>query len=99
MSLSSKPKKIKAKGTFRELKIVQTVSRKGYDTIETEEVRTPRHGMKNGPSTSHLSHPLSSPTKRPKMEPVHDEPIPWNIDGPDVSGKRHTLVFAYSLLS
>jgi hypothetical protein len=95
MSLSSKPKKIKPKGTFRELKIVQTVSRKGFDTIKTEEVKTPRRGTKNGPSTSHPNHPSSSPTKRPKLEPFDKEPIPWSMEGPDASGKRQTLVFVY----
>ena len=77
---------------------MQTVSRKGYDTIKTEEVKTPRRDTKNGPSKSHLNHSLSSPTKRPKMEPVDEEPVPilWNMDGPVAFEKRHTLVFAYS---
>ena len=100
MSFSSKPKKIKAKGTFCKLKIVQTVSRKGNDTIKTEEVKTLCHGVKNGPSTSHSNHSLSrsSPMKRSKMEPVDEEPIPilWNMDGPVAFEKRHMLVFAYS---
>ena len=56
MSFSSKPKKIKAKGTFRELKIVHTVSRKGFDAIRTEEVKTPQRDAKNEPSTSRPSH-------------------------------------------
>jgi hypothetical protein len=96
MSLSSKPKKIRAKGTFRELKIVQTVSRKGHDTIKTEEIKTPRRGVKNGPSTSHLNHTLSSSSKRPKLEPFDEEPIPWDLGGPEGPVKRQTLVCDYS---
>ena len=98
MSFSSKPKKIKAKCAFHELKIVQTVSHKGNDTVKTEEVKTLRHGTKNGSSTSHSNHSLSSPMKCSKMEPVDKEPIPilWNMDGPVAFEKRHMLVFAYS---
>jgi len=95
MSLSSRPKKIKAKGTFRELKLVHTVSRKGYDTIKTEEVKTPRRGSKNGASSSHTKNASSSPAKRRKLESVDEEHVPLNLDSP-ASGKRQTLVFAYS---
>lgn len=98
MSLSSKPKKIKGKGTFRELKIVHTVSRKGYDTTRTEEVKTPRRETKNGSSTSQLNYGSSSPNKRRKLEQMDEEPIPLNLEGP-ASRKRQTLVFAYSLPS
>ena len=101
MSLSSRAKKIKAKGAFQELKLVQTVSRKGLDTIRTEEVKTPRRGAKNGLSTSHLNETLSSPIKRQKLEPFDDGPILWDIEGPNAieSVKRHTLVVFYALLS
>ena len=57
MALSSKPKKIKPKGGCRELKVVQTVSRKGYDTLKSEEVKTLPHSLKNEPSTSQHHQP------------------------------------------
>lgn len=93
MSSSSKPKKIKAKGTFRELKLVQTVSRKGFDAIKTEEAKTPQSHGKNGPSTSHPGHATSSPLKRQKLEQFDQEPIPCSLEGLDYSEKRQTLVF------
>jgi hypothetical protein len=93
MTLSSKPKKIKAKSQFRELKLVKTVNRKGRDTIKTEEVETPRRAPKNGPSTSEPHQPSSSPTKRPKLGPLNDEHILFDWDGVDAFGKRKTLVF------
>ena len=93
MSFSSKPKKIKAKGTFRELKLVQTVSRKGFDAIKTEEAKTPQGDAKNGPSTSHPSRATSSPAKRQKLEPFDQEPMPCNLEDLDYSEKRQTLVF------
>jgi hypothetical protein len=96
MSLSSKPKKIKAKGGFKELKIVHTVSRKGYDALKTEEVKTPRRGAANGPSTSRLSHVSASPAKRQKMDGFDEEPILLNLDGPDTLVKRQTLVLLSS---
>jgi hypothetical protein len=100
MSLSSRAKKIKAKGAFQELKLVQTVSRKGLDTIRTEEVKTPRRGAKNGLSTSHLNETLSSPIKRQKLEPFDDGPILWDIEGPNdiESVKRHTGSFLCSVI-
>jgi hypothetical protein len=93
MSLSSKPKKVKLKGTVRELKLVQTISRHGTDTIKAEEVKTPQHGSRKATSTSHHKD-SSSPTKRLKMGTFFDsEPIPCNLEGPDMSKKRQTLVF------
>jgi len=97
MSLSSKPKTIKPKNKFQELKLVQTVTRKGKDILKTEELSTPRSGPKNGPSTSETHLPSSSPNKRPKLDPFYEEPIPWNLDGTEASGKRQTLVFALLL--
>lgn len=91
MSISSKPKKIKRKGTVQELKIVQTIGRRGNDTIKTEEVKTPQHGSR--------SQHTSSPMKRPKMENFDSEPIPFDFGGPDMSNKRHTLVCIFPLLS
>ena len=93
MSLSSRPKKLKAKGVFKELKLVQTVSRSGFDTIKTEEVQTPRRSLKNGQSTSQPQQSSSSPTKRPKLGHFDEEPIPWNLEDAEGSGKRQTLVF------
>jgi hypothetical protein len=97
MSLASKPKKIKAKGKFKELKLVQTVTRKGNDIIKTEEVKTPRRGPKNGSSTSQTHQPSSSPIKRPKLELYDEDPITWHIEGSETSGKRQTLVFVHLL--
>ena len=100
MSFSSKPKKIKVKGAFCKLKIVQTVGRKGNDTVKTEEVKMPCHGTKNGPSTSHSNHSLSSPTKRSKMEPVDEERIPilWNMDGPVAFEETYAGVCLFSMI-
>jgi hypothetical protein len=93
MSTSSRPKKLKAKPKFQELKLVQTVSRSGFDTIKTEEVQTPRRGLKNGQSTSQPQQSSSSPTKRPKLGHFDEGPIPWNLEEDETSGKRQTLVF------
>jgi hypothetical protein len=97
MALSSKPKKIKAKGRCRELKVVQTVSRKGYDTFKTEEAKKTRQDVEGGPSTSQPHYSSSSPRKRPKLEHFDQEPIPLNLECPvdDTSGKRQTLVFVF----
>lgn len=97
MSLASKPKKIKAKSKFKELKLVQTVTRNGNNIIKTEEVKTPHRGPKNGPSTSQTHQPSSSPIKRPKLELYDEGPIPWNLEGAEMSGKRQTLVFVHFL--
>ena len=96
MSRSSKHKKIKPKGTFRELKIVETVSRNGYDSIKTEEVKTPRSSATNGPLKNHLHQTSSSPNKRPRFELAADDcdPILLNLEGLDGPSKRHTQVFA-----
>jgi hypothetical protein len=99
MSLASKPKKIKPKRKFKELKLVQTVTRNGNDIVKTEEVKTPRRGPKNGPSTSQTHQPSSSPTKRPKLGYFDEGPIPWNLEGAEASCKRQTLVFVHFLCS
>ena len=39
MSFSSKLKKVIPKGTLHELKLVQTINRRGSDTLKTEEVK------------------------------------------------------------
>jgi hypothetical protein len=91
MSFSSKPKKVLPKGAVRELKLVQTVNRRGKDTIETEEVTTPRRGSQNG-SKNQLKESSSSPTKRAKAEVFDGEPIDWYLGDSDMSKKRQTLV-------
>ena len=89
MSLFSKPKKVIPKGTVRELKLVQTVSRRGRDTIKAEEVKTPGSGSQKA-ATSRLSR---SPSKRNKIEVFDEEPIPWLLGDSDTSKKRQTLVY------
>jgi hypothetical protein len=86
MSISSKPKDIKRKGTVQELKIIQTIDRRGGDTIRAEEVKTSQHGSRKTASESH------SPKKRPKMETFDSEPIPFDLGDSDMSKKRQTLV-------
>jgi hypothetical protein len=41
---------------------------------------------------------LSSSSKRPKLEPFDEEPIPWDLGGhgPEGPVKRQTLVCDYS---
>jgi hypothetical protein len=96
MTKSSKPKKVKPKGTVRELKLVESVSRNGYDILKTEEVKTPKRNSKKAPSTSQ-QHGSSSPTKRQKLEPFDLEPIPFDLEGPELTNKRPTLVFLLHL--
>jgi hypothetical protein len=94
MSFASKSRKVKAKGTVRELKIVQSVSRRGADTLKTEEVKTPRRESQRASSSSRLNQ-TSSPTKRPKLEAFDNEPIPFDLEGPEVTKKRQTLVLLF----
>jgi hypothetical protein len=89
MSLSSRPKKVKPKGTVRELKLVHTINRHGSHIIKTEEVKTPK---KETPSTSQHGR-SSSPIKRRKLDAFDDEPIPFILEGADMPKKRQTLVF------
>jgi hypothetical protein len=92
MSFSSKPKKVKPKGTVRELKLVNTVNRRGMDTMQTEEVTTPRNdGQQNAFSASQRNR-SSSPVKRQKLDDSDIDPILFNVEDPDVSKKRQTLV-------
>jgi hypothetical protein len=93
MSLSSKPRKVKAKGTVRELKLVQSISRRGADLLKAEEVQTPK---KKAQSINQF--PCSSASiKRPRLESFAMEPIPFDVEGHDVSKKRQTLVCISSL--
>jgi hypothetical protein len=94
MSLSSKPKKIKPKGTVRELRIVHSVNRRGVDTIKTEVVKTPQQGSSKMPSASQGSR-SSSPIKRRRVEIFDSEPIPCNLEEPDLPKKRQTMVFLF----
>jgi hypothetical protein len=94
MSLSSKPKKLKPKGTVRELKLVQTINRHGADTIKAEVVKPPQQGSPQMSSTSQRNH-SSSPIKRPRMEIFDSEPIPCNLEDPDMRKKRQTMVFLF----
>ena len=85
MSLSSKLKKIKQKGGCQELKVVQTLTRKGYDIITTEEVKTPCNAN-NAPSASQACQQSFSPKKCQKIESFK-EPIPFHLEGPGGSEK------------
>ena len=96
MSLSSRPKKVKPRGIVQELKIVDTVTRRGLKTIKAVEVTPARHGFQNEPSTSKCS-PISS-IKRRKVEFSDVEPIPYHMEGPDITEKRQTLVFLFLML-
>ena len=91
MSFASKPKKVKPKGTVRELKLVNTFNRRGLNTLQTEEVKTPKNGQKSTSSPSHRN-PSSSPVKRQKLDNFDVDPISFNLEDPDVSKKRQTLV-------
>jgi hypothetical protein len=95
MSFSSKPKKVKPKGTVRELKLIHTVNRRGVDAIEMEEVKTPKKERQTAPSTSQINR-SSSPTKRRKADDDFDvDPILLHLEGPGSSKKRQTLVFSF----
>lgn len=90
MSFSSKPKKIRQKGTVQELKVVQTINRRGVDTYKAEEVKTPKKNKATSSSQNRSSH--SSPAKRPKLDAFELEPILYEVEGDDLSKKRQTLV-------
>jgi hypothetical protein len=91
MSLASRVTKVKRKGTVRELKVVDSVNRRGSDVFKLEEVKTPK---KKTASTSQrrLS---SSPIKRPKLEAFEAEPFASDLDDAGASKKRQTLVFLF----
>lgn len=91
MSGSSRHKKIKPKGTVRELKLVHSVTRGGVDTLKLEEVKTPRSRAPKASSSTLQTH-SSSPTKRAKLDDYGGDPIPFDLEDPDVSQKRKTLV-------
>lgn len=88
MSFASKPKNIRPKGVVQQIKLVDSVTRRGKDIIKTEEVKTP---TKN--KTTAKKH-LSSPSKRAKLEAFDAEPIPFCLDEGEssTSRTRQTLV-------
>lgn len=91
MSHSSKAKKIKPKGTVRELKLVNSVTRHGADILKSEEVKTPKKKAER--STGHNC--SSSPIKRPKLEAFCNDAISCDLEGLDMSQKRQTMVFLF----
>jgi hypothetical protein len=97
MSLCSRPKKLKPKGIVQELKIVQTVNRNGKDTIQTEEVKRPGRSLQKATSLNSTSR-SSSPIKRRRLEDFDDEPVIYNLEGPNVFQRRQTLVFPFQLI-
>lgn len=96
MSFSSKPQKVKPKGSVKELKLVQTVNRRGRDTIKTEEVKTPKHCRQPSPSKTRGNR-SPSPTKRLRVDGFDIDPIPFDLEEPEKSTKRQTLVFLFLL--
>lgn len=94
MSFSSRPKKVKPKGTVRQLKVVASVSRHGVDVIKTEEVKTPKHGSKKASSSTRHNY-SSSPTKRSKLGASDMDPIPFDLECMETYNKRQTLVFLF----
>jgi hypothetical protein len=98
MPLSSKPKKVKQKGTVRELKLVQSINRYGSDTYKAEEVKKqPNDSQKPPLPLMNDGTPSSSSMKRSKFEPVDQEGIEWSLEMPDFSKKRQTLVIPFPL--
>jgi hypothetical protein len=93
MSVASKPKKVQRKGVLRELKIVQSVSRRGADVVAAEEVKTPRRVTAPTASSTTRPNQSSSPTKRRKLDGWDDEPIPCHLEGGEDHQERQTLVF------
>ena len=91
MSLISQARKVKQKGTVREHKIVPSVTRRGLDTLTTEEVQTPRRESQKASPASRINQ-SSSPTKRPKLDGFDAEPLPCHFGGPDDYDTRRTLV-------
>lgn len=94
MSNYSKAKKVKKKGTVKELQVVHTVSRLGADIIKTQEVKTPNRGPQKAQSTNHKIN-FSSPTKRAKTVTFDGQPIPFDLEVDDSFKKRKTLVFQF----
>lgn len=96
MSTSSRPKKVNKKGGIKQLKIVETISKHGYDAIKLEEDKTPRGRSQKSPPT-HPRKTSSSPVKRQKLEFHEAEPIDFDMDGLDLPNKRRTMVSVIKL--
>jgi hypothetical protein len=94
MSFSSRAKKVKPKGIVRDLKLVQTINRRGANTIKTEEIITPKHGSNDFASTSQRNY-SSSPNKRRRIDNFDGESLPFDLDVDDSSKRRQTLVFPF----
>ena len=92
MSFSSRPKKIKPKGTVQELRLVQSINRRGVNTIKAEHVKTPQQGSTKMPSASQRNC-SSSPIKHPRIEMFDSEPIPCDLEAPAVQKKCQTMAF------
>src|SRR5271156_5081112 len=92
MSFVSRARKVKKKGIVQQLKLVQSVSRRGLDTLTTEAVETPRRKTEKARSSSSQS---LSPRKRQKLNGFAAEPLPSNSEGPIEfdERERETLVF------
>ena len=91
MSSSSRLKKVKPKGTVRKLKLVQSVSRYGCDSLIPEEVKTPGRAPQKASSTDPCQG-SSSPAKRRKLETFDIDPVSFDLEGPEFGKKRQTLV-------
>jgi hypothetical protein len=92
MLFSSKPKKVKPKGSVKELKLVHTVDHRGRDTIKTEEVKTPRGDRQPSPSKNR-GKKSQSPSKRHKVDGYDVDTVSFNGEEAGASTKRQTLVF------
>jgi len=80
----------------RELTLVETINRRGADTLKTQEVNKRSRDQQGTPSTSQINH-SSSPAKRLKLDDIQIDPIDFNMEEPDVSKKRQTMVFLFQL--
>ena len=92
MAHVSKARKVKPKGRVIELKVVHSITRRGLDTLTTEELRTPRRDSKKA-SSSKAKSQSSSPAKRPKLDGLDAEPLLFDLESLEDHGKRRTLVF------
>ena len=91
MSGSSRHKKIKPKGTVRDLKLVHSVTRGGIDMLKLEEVKMLQSGAPKASLSTPWTH-SSSPTKRAKLGDYDGDPIPFNLEDRHISQKQQTLV-------
>ena len=91
MSLASRVTKVKRKGTVWELKVVDSVNRRGSDVFKLEEIKTPK---KKAASTSQCNL-SSSPIKHLKLEAFEAKPSASDLDDAGASKKHQTLVFLF----